>query len=192
MKESPHKLTLEDGKKALTDHVIEKATEVQDKYGLAIDFEILTKIFSDPTVLRFPTTIVFDSSKVEAGLFATTEPYQEDGVNKVRLYIHEYFADKPESLSLLALYHVVAINYGDFASAEDAEIFASTVLCMDRELYYQKLCKLVDQIPGNKAEDFLDRVTLEDQIMMGAIAMAAEAENSGHCGGSGSCGCKGN
>ncbi len=46
----------------------------------------------------------------------------------------------------LVLYHVVSVNYGDFASGNEAEEFASAALGMDKEEYYQYLCRLVDSI----------------------------------------------
>ncbi|MDD9898764.1 MAG: hypothetical protein OXU45_07180, partial [Candidatus Melainabacteria bacterium] len=123
----------------------------------------------------FPLRMEFDNSKIDPGLFAVSEEDSEAEERAYILYIHEYFKDKPEHLPSLVLYHLVSINYGDFAVAEDAELFASSVLAMDKEDYYQKLCVLVDQIPDNQAPP--SRIELEDQLMNGG----------GSCGSSCSC-----
>jgi len=46
----------------------------------------------------------------------------------------------------LALYQLVAVNYGVFASADDAETYAAAALGLPREDYYQTLCGLADQL----------------------------------------------
>jgi hypothetical protein len=49
----------------------------------------------------------------------------------------------------LVLYHLVLINYGDFASPEDAEIFGSNALGLSKDQYYQALCAMADEIGGS-------------------------------------------
>jgi len=44
------------------------------------------------------------------------------------------------------LYQLVVVNYGEFASADDAEIFGAAVLGLSKEDYYQGVCELADQI----------------------------------------------
>jgi hypothetical protein len=46
----------------------------------------------------------------------------------------------------LVLYQLVAVNYGEFASADDAETFAAAALGLPREEYYQVLCSLADEL----------------------------------------------
>ena len=50
----------------------------------------------------------------------------------------------------LVLYQLVLVNYGEFASAEDAETFGAAVLGISRDEYYQTLCEMADQLrrPG--------------------------------------------
>ena len=171
------KLTIEDGKRALSDHIVEKAAEIQEKYGLDMDYPSLSQLINDRDFVKFPLRIEFDSSKVDLGLFAVTE---EDPISDERayvIYVHEFFENRPSDLPALILYHLVSINYGDFAVAEDAELFASSVLAMNKDEYYQKLCDLVDQIPDNQAPP--SRAELEDQIMSGG----------GTCSSGGPCSC---
>ena len=51
-----------------------------------------------------------------------------------------------EQVPGLVLYQLVLVNYGEFASAEDAETFGAAVLGITRDEYYQTLCELADQL----------------------------------------------
>lgn len=144
------KLSLEDGQIALRDHIIEKGLEIREKYGPEIDDIVLLDILSDDEFIRFPTRVEFNTSRVDEGLFAVADPIEDSPQRGYIIYVHEFFKDKTEFLPALVLYHLVTVNYGDFASHEDAEIFGATVLGMDKEDYYQLLCNLTDMIPGGK------------------------------------------
>jgi hypothetical protein len=51
-----------------------------------------------------------------------------------------------QKVPLAVLYELVVDNYGDFASADDAEAFGAAALGLDKEVYYQTLCDLADEI----------------------------------------------
>jgi hypothetical protein len=53
-----------------------------------------------------------------------------------------------DQVAYLVLYQLVVVNYGEFASPEDAEVFGSNALGLTREQYYLTLCEMVDQISG--------------------------------------------
>jgi hypothetical protein len=44
------------------------------------------------------------------------------------------------------LYQLVLVNYGEFASADDAETFGAHALGLAKDDYYQALCRLADEI----------------------------------------------
>ncbi len=46
------------------------------------------------------------------------------------------------------LYQLVLVNYGEFASAEDAEAFGAGALGISKDEYYVALCEMVDEIIG--------------------------------------------
>lgn len=143
----PLKLTLEDGRKALGVHVLEKGYKLREKYGTFIDFDILKKILKDEEFVRYPTTIVFDSTKVDEGLFGVTEKVSADTKDGYVIYLHEHFKTMLGDVPALVLYQLVAVNYGDFASGNEAEEFASAALGMDKEYFYKYICELTDVIP---------------------------------------------
>ena len=60
------------------------------------------------------------------------------------LHIHPLFLTQMDRVAHLALYQLVAVNYGDFASSDDAEVFGAAALGIPREQYYQGLCEMAD------------------------------------------------
>lgn len=141
-------LTIEDGKKALLHHVVEKGITLRDKYGNFIDFDILQKILQDAEFVRYPTRVEFKSQFVEPGFFAFTEQVSADDPSKgFVIYVHEHFKNRVNDVPAMVLYHLVAINYGAVATSDEAELFGASALGMKKEDYYQLLCALADRIP---------------------------------------------
>jgi hypothetical protein len=67
----------------------------------------------------------------------------EDGFT---IYVHPFFSLQLTHVPYLVLYQLVLVNYGEFASAEDAETFGSHALGISKEDYYKTLCDLADQL----------------------------------------------
>ena len=147
-KQQPLRLTLEDGRRALAVHCLDKGHKLRQKYGKAIDHELLKTILKDEEFVRYPVRLRFDSTKVEKGMFAVTESVSADASAGFIIYIHECFKKRLGDVPALVFYHVVAINYGEFATHNEAEEFGSSALGMGKEAYYQLLCYLTDQIPS--------------------------------------------
>lgn len=153
-------ITLDDVKSAVGDHAEERAHAIRAKYGPDIDYATLLNILEDRECVRYPVRIEFDSSRFEPGMFATAElvPEEiseeeaewrdgyEEACDEYVIVVHEAFKERLDVLPALILYHLVVPNYGDLATAADAEVFGSTVLGMDREAYYSQLCDCVDQL----------------------------------------------
>src|SRR3989338_5467417 len=141
-------LTIEDGKKALLHHVVEKGIALRDKYGPFIDFDTLQKILKDSAFVRYPTRVEFKSRFVEPGFFAFTEQVAADDSSQgFVIYVHEHFRNRINDVPAMVLYHLVAVNYCAAATGDEAELFGATVLGIKKEDYYRLLCALADQIP---------------------------------------------
>lgn len=143
----PLKLTLEDGRRALGVHVLEKGHQLHEKYGTFVGFDTLQKILQDVEFVRYPTRIEFDSTQLEEGMFAcamrVTESNASDGYV---IYVHEMFKENEGDLAAIVLYHLVTVNYGEFATHNEAEEFGSAALGLDKEYYYDYLCRIADKI----------------------------------------------
>ncbi len=144
-------LTNEDGRQSLQSHVAAKGADVREKYGPEINWVRLLQILDDRTITRYPCEIVFDATSLEPGEFAYPKAKGEDPAEGFTIYVHPHFRGRLDEIPWLVLYQLVLVNYGDFASSADAEIFASSALGLPREDYYQALCAMADEIPAPAA-----------------------------------------
>jgi len=163
-------LTAADAKLSLKAHVAAKGAEIFEKYGPHIGWAELQVILKDRACVRYPCELVFDSSRLNPGEFAFPEPKGEMPEEGFTLLVHPIYMTQLNVVPYLTLYQLVAVNYGVFASADDAETFASNALGVPIDEYYGTLCELADQLgTGNDSEPTL-------------------AAGHGGCGG-GTCGC---
>jgi hypothetical protein len=142
----PQKLTLEDARESLTAHVAARGAEIRAKFGPDIGWAQLQRILADRECVRYPCELVFDAGPLQPDECAYPEPKGAQPEDGYRLCVHPYFSVDPARVPLLALYQIVVINYGAFASHEDAEAFGAAVLGITTEEYYETLCAMADEI----------------------------------------------
>ena len=131
---------------AVSKHAADKAGEIHRKYGPDIDYPALLRILEDRSCIRYPVHIRFVSDGIEPGLFGKTEQVTDDPSAGYLISLHESFESRPEILPALVLYQSVLVNYGDLATAVDAELFGSGVLGIDRDAYYRVIVELTDSL----------------------------------------------
>ncbi len=139
-------LTAEGARQSLGAHVAAKGGEIRDKYGPRLGWVQLRQLLEDPACVRYPCEIVFDAAALQPGEFAhpaARGPRPEDGFT---MYVHPYFLTQPERVPYLVLYQLVRVNYGEFASADDAETFGASALGLTKDEYYQALCAMADEL----------------------------------------------
>ena len=141
-------VSAEDGRQSLTTHVEAKGAEVFARYGPRIGWNELQRLLADRSCVRYPCEIAFDRAPLHPGEFAYPVPCGKTPEDGFTLYIDPYFLMQPDKIPHLALYQMVLVNYGEFASADDAETFGAAALGLSKEQYYQELCALVDEISG--------------------------------------------
>ncbi len=141
-------------------HLSQKAQEIVKKFG-SINYNTLEKIIQDRKFVRYPVSILFDSNRIEPGLFAITEailqdsnqpPNEDDDYirpvdRRYEIIVHEHFKGQPEKLLPLLLYQLPIVNYGDIVTFEDSEVFGSEIMGLSKDDYYKLVCSLVDSIP---------------------------------------------
>lgn len=141
-------LTADDAKQSLTAHVEAKGIEVFVKYGPQIGWGELQRLLADRAFVRYPCRIEFDAAPLLAGEFAHAVPQgavPEDGFT---MFVHPRFMSQLDRVGWLVLYQLVAVNYGEFASADEAETFGAAALGLTRDEYYAALCAMADEIGG--------------------------------------------
>ncbi|MCU7904256.1 MAG: hypothetical protein KZQ76_00100 [Candidatus Thiodiazotropha sp. (ex Epidulcina cf. delphinae)] len=131
---------------AVSTHAIEKAKQIRARYGPVIDYPALLQMLKDRKCIRHPVEIRFVSDGIEPGLFGKTAPVSDNPDDGYVISLHQHFENHPEVLPALILYQSVLVNYGDLATADDAELFASTALDLDREVYYAQIVALTDAL----------------------------------------------
>lgn len=142
----PTQLTAEDARQSLNAHAMAKGEEVFATYGPHIGIAQLWSILRNPACVRYPCGIDFDDSALLPGEFAWPEPHGDNPEDGYTLHVHPRYMNRPDLVPFLALYQIVVINYGPFASSDDAETYAAAALGIDRESYYATLCELADEL----------------------------------------------
>jgi hypothetical protein len=142
----PHQLTVDDARQSLRGHLASKGEDLHAKYGPHIGWNELQLILQDRAFVRYPCEISFDSAPLMEDEFAYAQPRSEQPEDGFVMHVHPYFATQPERVPYLVLYHLVAVNYGEFASAEDAEVFGASALGLSQDEYYRALCQMADEI----------------------------------------------
>lgn len=138
------KAVAEQAKQAFHEHLVDKATAARFKYGLYIDTDAILKMLGDETVVRYPTTLVFDASPLQPHEFAYPQPIGFHASDGYALCLHPYFRPQRELWPLLIAYHLPVINYGSIVETPEAELYGATLLGLEVEAYYQALCELAD------------------------------------------------
>jgi len=141
-----HQLTAEDARQSLSGHVAAKGQELREKYGPHIGWHELQLILQDRNFVRYPCDIVFDAGPLLEGEFAHPEPKSDRPEDGFIIYVHPYFGAQPARVPYLVLYQLVLVNYGEFASAEDAEVFGANAFGLSQDEYYRMLCQMADEI----------------------------------------------
>lgn len=139
-------LTADDARQSLLAHVESKGIEAFIRFGPQLDWNGLQQLLADSSQVRYPCDIVFDATRLMPGEFA--HPIQkgatpEDGFTMV---VHPHFKTRLDLVPALVLYQLVAVNYGTFASFEEAETYGAAALGLTRDEYYALICDCAAQL----------------------------------------------
>jgi hypothetical protein len=148
----PTQLTAEDAKQSLAAHVAAKGQEIHEKYGPRIGWKELLRILEDRTCVRYVCEVVFDASPLQTEECAYVVPKGERPEEGFSVCVHPFFMSQLHNVPHLVLYQLVLVNYGGFASPEDAEIFGAASLGISKDEYYGVLCDLHDAVSGDSAK----------------------------------------
>jgi len=142
----PTQLTAADVRQSLNAHVADKAAEIRARYGPMLGWPELQRLLQDRAQVRYPCELVFDAAPLQAGECAHPVARGDRPEDGFTLFVHPAYQTQLPAVPLLALYQLVLVNYGAFASADDAETFGAGALGLSRDEYYRRLCELADQI----------------------------------------------
>src|SRR5208283_2882749 len=128
----PTQLGSDDFKQSLNAHVAVKGAEIRAKYGPQIGWKELLRILEDRACCRYPCEIVFDAGPLNPGEFACPVAKGERPEEGFTMYLHPFFMTQLERVPSLVFYQLVLVNYGPFASADDAETFGASALGLSK------------------------------------------------------------
>src|SRR5262245_14328844 len=117
------RLTAADAQQSLAAHVAIKGAELHQKYGPKIGWNELLRILQDRAFCRYPCEIVFDASALLPGELA--HPLAKGAAPEAGfiMHVHPLLMTQLQRVVGVVLYQLVVVNYGEFASAHDAEAF---------------------------------------------------------------------
>lgn len=136
-------LTAEDARQSLNAHVAAKGCELFLRHG-AVSYAGLTAVLQDRTLVRYPCEIAFDSSRLNPGEFAHAEQKGEHPEDGFTIWVHPIYLTQLPKVPYLVYYQLVVVNYGEFASPQDAETFGAAALGLTVDEYYAEICELAD------------------------------------------------
>jgi hypothetical protein len=142
----PTQLTADDARQSLNAHVAGKGAEVFEKYGPQIGWKELQQILKDEACVRYPCEVVFDSAGLQPGELAHPAPKGDQPGAGFTMFVHPLFLTQLAQVPAIVLYQLVLVNYGEFASSDDAETFGARALGLGKEAYYAQLCELADEL----------------------------------------------
>lgn len=150
-------LTADDARQSLNAHVAGKGCDLFSKYG-AVGYAGLQAVLQDREFVRYPCEIRFDAARLEAGEFAHAEQKGESPEEGFTIWVHPLYLTQLEKVPYMVYYQLVTVNYGEFASADDAEAFGAAALGLLTDEYFAEICGLADLLGtgtdgGGCAED---------------------------------------
>jgi len=148
----PSQLSPERVRQSITAHAASKGEEIHLRFP-RLGWAELNQLLGDPNHTRYPCEVVFGSVGLFPGEFAHADPKGDRPEDGFRILVHPFFQSRLDQVPILVLYHLVTVNYGEFVSAEDAEVFGAAAMGLDREDYYAAVCRLADELDaaGNPA-----------------------------------------
>jgi hypothetical protein len=132
----------------LSAHVAARGAEIFEKFGPRIGWNELPRLLEDRACVRYPCTVSFDPAPLQPGECAYPQPNGPRPEDGFVIHLHPLLRTRLERVAYWVLYHLVVVNYGEFASSADAEVFGSAALGISREQYYRELCEMADSLEG--------------------------------------------
>jgi hypothetical protein len=140
-------LSEHDAEAAFHEHILRKAAAARERHGPCIGPAEILAILNDGDIVRYPAALSFDTAFLEPGEFGWPKPLGFHPRDGFCIILHPCFEYRREAWPLLLAYLIPTINYGDLAQDRHAELFAATLLNIETETCYERLCELTDSIP---------------------------------------------
>ncbi len=135
----------QEGSDALRSHVLLAAGRARAALGPVSD-DRLGEVLQDIRLTRYPVQLVSDADTLRVGELAFVEPVGDDPADGWILRVHPGLQRWPGATTEAAVYQLVVVIYGELAEADHAEAFGATLLGLERDDYYRRLCSYADEL----------------------------------------------
>jgi len=127
---------------SLTNRLREQAVEARQKHG-GLRPGNLESFLGDRDCVRHPTRLVLEYGEMGTHQFAQPE---QDVRNPggIMLYLRPVLGRRPDLLVLAVSYMIPVINYGAVITDAHCLEYGSTLMGLEREEYYRRVCELAD------------------------------------------------
>lgn len=130
------------GEDSLLNRIREQAEEARARHG-ALSPSNMQTFLEDPDCLRYPTRLVLEYGEMGMHQFAQPEPdYRNPG--GCMLYVRPVLGQRPDLLALAVSYMIPVINYGEIIADRHCLAYGSTLMGLDQETYYERICEAAD------------------------------------------------
>jgi hypothetical protein len=136
----------QDARESLNASAAAIGAEINAKHGPRIGWKQLLLILEDRCCARYPCEVVFDAAPLQPGECANPVARGNHPADGFTMYVHPFFMMRLDQVPLLALYQLVLVNYGAFATPNDAETLGAAALGLAKDEYYYSLCGLADEL----------------------------------------------
>jgi hypothetical protein len=135
-----------DARQSLNASAEEVGGRICQNYGPCLGWTQLLRLLQDRSCVRYPCEIVFDATPLGEGEFAHPVPKGERPEEGFCLHVHPFYRTQLDQVPVLVLYQLVLVNYGAFAGPQDAEALGAAALGITRDAYYDRVCRLADEL----------------------------------------------
>lgn len=117
-------------------------------YGTGPNYDTLLKILEDRSVVPYRVILSYNGDPLQPGEFGFMMNLKEGEPDEgFLLYMHPHLRDLGDDLVPLIAYQLVVMFGANDVTHSDAERFGATIMGMDEQAYYEKVCELADSIP---------------------------------------------
>ena len=125
------------------------AQAVVEKYGTAPSYDAMLRAIEDRDIIPCRIILSYNDEPLQPGEFGFMMNLKDgDPSEGFLLYLHPALRDGGDDVVALIAYQLVVAFGPNEVIHSDAERFGATIMGMDEQAYYEKVCELADAIPS--------------------------------------------
>lgn len=138
------------GQQSLREHVVAQAQVARGKHAPFMGHQ-LDALLRDPECLRHPVRLVFEFGEMALHQFGQPDIDWRNTAEDGRvIYLRPMLRERPEQVLLAVAYLIPLVNYGDVVTDEVCVAYGSTLLGLEPNEFYARICALADEVGAEK------------------------------------------